>query len=81
MSHYSYEIDRRVDCIGLSCPMPVVKTRIELEKMKKGEILLVVADDPGSKQDIPSWCNISGHEFLGMEEKEGRFYYYIKKIN
>ena len=71
--------DRVLDCTGFYCPLPIVKTKLELEKMKEGEILKVLADDPGAKSDFPSWCKQSGHELLKMEEKGGKFIFYIKK--
>ncbi|RLD15867.1 MAG: hypothetical protein DRI36_06530 [Caldiserica bacterium] len=54
--------DRVLDCTGFYCPLPIVKTKLELEKMKEGEILKVLADDPGAKSDFPSWCKQSRHE-------------------
>jgi tRNA 2-thiouridine synthesizing protein A len=62
--------NKTIDCIGLFCPMPVVRTKIELESMNPGEILEVIADDPGFEKDFPAWCNASGEEFLGIV-KEG----------
>jgi len=71
--------DKTVDCVGLYCPMPVVKTRLELEKMTAGQVLEVIADDPGAEKDIPSWCQMTGQEVLGMEKKDNLFYFYIRK--
>lgn len=62
--------NRTLDCIGLFCPMPIVKTRLEMDKMKPGEILEILADDPGFENDLPAWCKMSGAKFLGVE-KEG----------
>ncbi|HIE19335.1 TPA: hypothetical protein EYP75_06375, partial [Candidatus Bathyarchaeota archaeon] len=46
--------NKTLDCTGLYCPEPVFRTRIELDKMKSGEILEVLADDPAAKEDIKS---------------------------
>lgn len=63
--------DKTLDCVGLFCPMPVVKTKLELEGMKSGEVLEVTADDPGFEKDLPAWCEMSGQKFLEMT-KEGK---------
>lgn len=74
------EADRTLDCIGLYCPMPIVKTSQEIKKMKAGETLEVLSDDKGIKEDMPAWCRTTGNEFLGIEEQEGEIRVYVKKI-
>jgi len=59
--------------------MPIVKTSQEIKKMKVGEVLEVVADDKGIKQDIPAWCKTTGNECLGFEEDKGEIKVYIIK--
>ncbi len=71
--------DQSLDCIGLYCPMPIVKTVEKIKEMKGGEVLEVVADDVGIKQDMPAWCRATGNEFLGVEEEAGVYKVYIKK--
>jgi len=68
-----------LDAKGLSCPMPLLRTKKEIEKIKSGEILEVLGTDPGSKHDLPGWCKRAGHEFLGVKEETGLFHFYIKK--
>jgi TusA-related sulfurtransferase len=72
--------DKTLDCTGLFCPMPVVKTKLEIEHMKSGEVLEITADDPGFEKDLPAWCNMSGEKCLGIE-KEGNIVkgYVMKK--
>ena len=72
---------KSLDCIGLYCPMPIVKTADEIKKLKQGDVLEVVADDKGIKQDMPAWCEATGHEFLGMEENDGQIRVYVKKLH
>lgn len=72
--------DRILDCIGLCCPEPIFRTRIELDKMKRGEILEVLADDPAAKEDIKSLVKRVGHELLEFESEGGRFRFLIRKI-
>jgi len=59
-----------LDTRGLLCPMPVIKTQNKIKTMEDGETLLVIATDPGVKQDIPTWCRINGHEVLDISEKK-----------
>lgn len=63
--------DKTLDCVGLFCPMPIVKTKQEIQKIQSGQILEILADDPGFEKDLPAWCNMTGEKFLGME-KEGK---------
>jgi TusA-related sulfurtransferase len=65
--------------MGLYCPMPIFKTAQKMKEMKSGEILEVIADDKGIKKDMPAWCNTTGNECLGMEEKDGEFHVFVKK--
>jgi tRNA 2-thiouridine synthesizing protein A len=71
--------DQSLDCVGLYCPMPIVKTAQKIKDMKKGEVLEVLADDKGIKQDMPAWCQTTGNEFMGVEEDGGEIKVYVKK--
>ncbi len=72
--------DRTIDCIGLFCPMPVVKTKLELETMKRGEILEIIADDPGFLKDLPAWCQMTGEKCLAIfKDKDNTIKGYVKK--
>ena len=71
--------DKTLDCVGLYCPMPIVKTAQEVKKIKVGEVLEVIADDKGIKQDMPAWCKATGNECLGMEEQGAEIKVYVKK--
>ena len=72
--------EHTLDCYGLLCPMPIVKTANEMKKMKIGEVLEVLATDQGIKTDMPAWCKATGQEYLGIEEKEGEYKVYVKKV-
>ena len=54
--------DKEIDCIGLFCPMPIVKTREAIREMRAGELLAMLSDDPASDADMRSWCQGTGHE-------------------
>ena len=68
-----------LDLKGLSCPMPVVKTKKALDSMQAGQVLFVEVTDKGSKADIPAMLRRTGNELLGMEEKDNVFNFFIKK--
>ena len=71
--------DAALDCVGLSCPMPIVRTSQKVKELKPGQVLEVTADDEGIKEDMPAWCNTTGNEFLGMEEESGIIKVYVRK--
>lgn len=63
--------DHTLDCVGLYCPMPIVKTSQKIKELAPGEVLEVVADDRGIKSDMPVWAEKTGNEFLGAEDDAG----------
>ena len=71
--------DHTLDCVGLYCPMPIVKTALKFKELKAGEVLEVVADDKGIKKDMPAWAQRTGNEFLGTEESGGEIKVYVRK--
>jgi TusA-related sulfurtransferase len=54
------------DVVGTFCPVPVAETSKMIKQMQIGQILELIADDPGVVEDIPAWCKATGQEFLGM---------------
>ncbi|MDO8491469.1 MAG: sulfurtransferase TusA family protein [Dehalococcoidia bacterium] len=71
--------DATVDCVGLYCPMPIAQTALEMKQLKQGQVLEVLSDDEGIKEDMPAWCKATGNELLSMEEKNGQYKAYIRK--
>jgi TusA-related sulfurtransferase len=59
--------------------MPIYKTAQKMKELTSGEVLEIVADDKGIKKDMPAWCNATGNECLGTEEKDGEFHIFVKK--
>ncbi len=78
-SSYKGPADNVLDARGLSCPMPSVKTALELQRMKSGEVLKVLTDDPVSKKDLPVWAESTGNVLLGMDDEDGTVSIYLKK--
>jgi tRNA 2-thiouridine synthesizing protein A len=71
--------DFTVDCIGLYCPMPVVKTARKVKEVPVGTTIEIVADDKGFLEDLPAWCKMTGNELLGIEERDGEYHGFIRK--
>jgi tRNA 2-thiouridine synthesizing protein A len=72
--------DRILDTTGLSCPMPVLKTKKALSGMDAGEVIEVISSDPGSQKDIPKLGDKGGNTYLGSLAVDSRvFKYYIRK--
>lgn len=72
--------DRTLDCLGFYCPMPVLKTREELDKMKVGEILELLTDDPAAESDIQYLTKVTGQKLLKIEKKGQQITFLIKKV-
>ncbi|WP_454105443.1 sulfurtransferase TusA family protein [Marinobacter sp. MBR-105] len=70
--------DRTLDTSGLRCPMPLLKTKLELNSMTPGEELEVVATDTGSLRDIPAWLALSAHTLVSQSESNGEYRFVIK---
>jgi len=73
------KVDQTLDAKGLSCPLPILKTKKAVETLSKDQVLKVVTTDPGSKNDMASWAKRTGNEILAVEEGSGAFTFYIKK--
>jgi TusA-related sulfurtransferase len=72
--------DKTLDCLGLFCPEPVYKTRMQLDEMKVGEVLEVTADDPAAKSDIERLAKYMGEEVLESKQEDGVTRIIIKKV-
>lgn len=68
--------DRKLDCMGLFCPIPILKTRDALRGMIIGQVLEMTSDDPASEADMRSWTTRTGHELLEVD-KHGAVYRFV----
>ncbi len=68
----------QLDARRLLCPLPVIRTQNAIEKLETGELLLVIATDPGVMHDIPAWCRIHGHSVKSAEKVENEFHLHIE---
>lgn len=69
----------QVDAKGLSCPLPVVRARLAIDKLSSGELIEVTATDPGSVADFANWSKMTGHQLLESKEDAGVYTYLIRK--
>jgi tRNA 2-thiouridine synthesizing protein A len=71
--------DREVDARGLNCPLPILRTKKALNDMKSGEVVHVLATDPGSVRDFEAFARQTGNELLERGERDGAFYFLMKR--
>jgi tRNA 2-thiouridine synthesizing protein A len=75
----SNQFDQELDCVGLACPMPILKTKKSVDALQVGQVLKMTATDPGSLPDVQAWTAKTGHELLDYEQDGNKFIFYIKK--
>ncbi|MEL4239785.1 sulfurtransferase TusA [Shewanella sp. LC6] len=69
----------KLDALGLRCPEPVMMVRKTVRQMAQGETLLIIADDPATTRDIPSFCEFMDHTLIASETGQTPYQYLIKK--
>ncbi|MGQ9588349.1 MAG: sulfurtransferase TusA family protein [Thermoplasmata archaeon] len=72
------EKDATLDARGLMCPMPIVQLAKKVREMRSGQILELLADDVGAKEDVPAWCNRTGNPLMGLDQDGKTMKFYIK---
>ncbi|KFN01609.1 hypothetical protein D0U04_05780 [Bacillus clarus] len=77
----SIKVDTSLDCKGLACPMPIVRTKKAMERLESGQVIEVEATDKGSTADIQSWANKVGHQFIGTKQEGDIFKHYVRKVH
>ncbi len=70
---------KSIDVRGLYCPEPVFRTKMEVERLKIGDTLKIVADDPESEEDISRWVNRNGHQLISLNKNDKDLEFVIKK--
>jgi tRNA 2-thiouridine synthesizing protein A len=73
------KVTRTLDTSGKCCPMPMIELNKTIKLLASGDILEIVATDPGTRKDIPSWCERTGNILLHSQEDETEFRYYVSK--
>jgi tRNA 2-thiouridine synthesizing protein A len=73
------QFDKELDARGLSCPLPILKTKKALNDLTSGQVLKVVATDPGSVKDMQAFANQTGNPLLESGEENKDYVFYLKK--
>ena len=73
------KFDKEFDASGMSCPLPIVKTKKSLTDMASGQVLKVISTDSGSVKDMQAFADQTGNTLLSNGEEGGKFVFYMKK--
>ncbi|NMM27947.1 MAG: sulfurtransferase TusA family protein [Glaciimonas sp.] len=73
------QFNKEIDARGLNCPLPILKTKKALSEMLSGQVLHVLATDPGSVRDFQAFSKQTGNELLSHEVHDREFEYYVKR--
>jgi tRNA 2-thiouridine synthesizing protein A len=75
----SVTVAKELDLKGLSCPMPIVKTALAMKELATGDVVEVLATDPGSVPDFEAWCRATRNELVERSEEAGVFRFLLRK--
>ena len=73
--------DRTLDCLGLYCPMPILKTRDAMKALVTGQVLEMMSDDPASEADMKAWVHRTGHDLLEIDRRGTVFRFVVRKAH
>ena len=73
------ETDKELDARGLNCPLPILRAKKTLNGMSAGELLKIIATDPGSVKDFQAFATQTGNELMSSSEENGEFHFLLKK--
>jgi tRNA 2-thiouridine synthesizing protein A len=73
------DFDKELDARGLNCPLPILRTKKTLAEMSSGQVLRVIATDPGSVKDFQAFAKQTGNELLSQQEKGKEFEFFLKR--
>jgi len=71
--------DQELDASGLNCPLPILRAKKTLTSMASGQVLHIIATDPGSVKDFEAFAKQTGNELMESKEEGGKFHFLIKK--
>jgi len=75
----SRKADHSLDCVGLYCPLPILKAKEEMDKIAVGETLEVLADDPAAEEDIKAWAKRAGQKIISIDTTDEGLRFLIQK--
>ncbi|MDA8095540.1 MAG: sulfurtransferase TusA family protein [Betaproteobacteria bacterium] len=71
--------DKELDARGLNCPLPILRTKKALGELGAGQVLKIVATDPGAVKDMQAFAKQTGNELMSSAEAGGEFVFFMKK--
>ena len=72
-------VDSELDCSGMLCPLPVVKTSQAIKTIEVGQVLKMISTDPGAPPDMEAWSRQTGHEILESTEEDGVYIFHFQR--
>ena len=79
MTDTAIPFDREVDARGLNCPLPILRAKKALTDLESGQVLRVVATDPGSQRDFQAFARQTGNELMASEANDKEWVFYLKR--
>ena len=73
------DFDKELDARGLNCPLPILRAKKSLADLKSGQVLRIIATDPGSVTDFAAFAKQTGNELLGSGENDKEFEFFLKR--
>ncbi|GBE09974.1 sulfurtransferase TusA [bacterium BMS3Bbin12] len=73
------EFDAELDARGLNCPLPILRAKKSINELQAGQVLKIVATDPGAVKDFEAFCKQTGHELMNSQEQGSEFVFLIRK--
>ncbi|MES9903871.1 MAG: sulfurtransferase TusA family protein [Sedimenticola sp.] len=73
------DFDKELDASGLNCPLPILRAKKSLTSMETGQVLHIIATDPGSVKDFEAFAKQTGNELMESKEEGGKFHFLIKR--
>lgn len=74
------EVAETLDCTGLQCPLPVIKTAQAMKRLSDGQVLELLATDPGVEPDMKAWTARTGNALVSIEQQDGVFHVLLRRV-
>jgi tRNA 2-thiouridine synthesizing protein A len=74
------QADKELDCSGMLCPVPVIKTSKAIKEIQVGQVLKMISTDPGAPPDMVAWARQTGNELLDSHQEGKKYIFYFKRL-
>ncbi len=71
---------KELDCSGMLCPVPVIKTSKAIKEIQVGQVLKMISTDPGAPPDMVAWARQTGNELLDSHQEDKKYVFYFKRL-